>query len=69
MSNDDDERTNTVHYGDKVVTVGERFDTIDKKFELVFKALLGIGVLQVLMMGIHLPEMSPILVTLAKMFH
>ena len=58
----------TVHYGDIVVTVGQRFDRLDKEITLVAKAILVLAAGEILLLGIHLPEVGPILVTIAKLF-
>jgi len=63
----DDPNKIVVHYGDKVITVGDRFDKLDKQFTMVFKALIALGIGELLMIGIHLPETAPILAILAKL--
>jgi hypothetical protein len=62
MTNDDDETTVTVRYGDKVVTVGQRFDKIEK-----MQLLQGIGIL--LLLGINIPSVGPILIALANLIN
>lgn len=60
MTQDDDETKVEVHYGDKIVTVGQRFDRLEK-----LSVIEGIGIL--LLIGVHLPEVGPVLVQLSKM--
>jgi hypothetical protein len=60
MTQDDDSKKVELHYGDKIITVEQRFDKIEKLL-----VVQGIGVL--LLVGIHLPEVGPILVQLSKM--
>ena len=67
MVTDDDETKVVVRYGDKVITVGERFDTLDKRITLILKSLLVLAIGEAIMVGIHIPEVGPILVSIAKM--
>jgi hypothetical protein len=62
MTQDDDETKVTVRYGDKVVTVQQRFDKLEK-----LQVIQGIGILIIL--GIHVPEVGPILIAISKMIH
>jgi hypothetical protein len=57
-----------VHYGDIVVTVGQRFDKLDKQLLLISKAILVLAAGELVLLGIHLPEVGPILVSIVKMF-
>jgi hypothetical protein len=56
-----------VHYGDIVVTVGQRFDKVDKELFTISKAVLILAAGEVLLLGIHLPEVGPILIAIAKL--
>ena len=58
-----------VHYGDIVVTVGQRFDRIDRTLLLISKACLCLAAGELILLGIHLPEVGPLLIALAKLFH
>ena len=60
MTQDDDETKVTVRYGDKIVTVGQRFDKLEK-----IQLIQGVGIL--LLLGIHFPEVGPIIIQLSKM--
>ena len=68
MTQDDDETKVTVRYGDKVVTVQQRFDKLDKQLLLITKAILVLAAGELVLLGIHLPEVGPILVSIAKIF-
>ena len=59
---------NVVHYGDIVITVSQRFDKLDKQLLLISKAILVLGAGELILLGIHLPEVGPILITLLKIF-
>jgi hypothetical protein len=59
VTTNDDETKVELHYGDKVVTVKERFDKIEKT-----QLLQSIGIL--LLLGVHLPEVGPILIAASK---
>jgi hypothetical protein len=67
MTTDDDETKVVVHYGDKIITVGERFDQLDGKLMLITKALLVLGIGELLLVGVHLPEVGPILAAIAHL--
>jgi hypothetical protein len=60
MTTDDDETSITVHYGDKIVTVKERFDKLER-----MQLLEGVGIC--LLLGIHIPEVGPLLVAAFKL--
>ena len=68
MTTDDDESKVVVHYGDKVITVGERFDKLDKQITLVLKALVVLGAGELIMVGVHVPEVGPIITAIFKLF-
>lgn len=68
-SQDDTVSDVVVHYGDIVVTVGQRFDRLDKQLLLVFKAIIALGIGELLLLGIHIPEVGPILTEIAKQMH
>jgi hypothetical protein len=63
----DDETKVVVHYGDKVVTISQRFDHLESQLTLVYKAVLVLGAGELILLGIHLPEVGPLLVSLVKM--
>lgn len=64
MSTDDDERvtddrTVVLHPGEKVVTVGQRFDRIEK-WLMVLTGLFGA------LVAVHVPEIQPYVETIVK---
>lgn len=59
MGNDDDADTTVVHRGDKVVTVSERFDMLEKRVNWLTYAV-------VILIAVHFAPAIPILEPLLK---
>ena len=66
MTNDNDNKIEA-HYGDKVITVADRFDRVDKQLLLVLKAIVVLAAGELILIGVNLPEVGPLIVALSKM--